>query len=243
VLSHAAFQPFRWPMMTNDSSIWVDVKVKVEGNLLLHLELRGYRSDQDMTVQLNYLNDALVMSLKEVLFVPACVVTIFTGWRVVASSFEVGGRIYACSNGGKVVALDFPLCHFEVRMTAMSSQDSIGMDADRLEFRFRSASDKVDVACSQVTVPSTWLVLSRVSGPTLIQNARWCRERQARVEGPDQTMQMSQLAGIHAHWTAATEATGIEDTGPRIGAVAVESHPSNVHLTCEAPLLKAPIWS
>ena len=243
VLSHAAFQPFRWPMMTNDSSIWVDVKVKVEGNLLLHLELRGYRSDQDMTVQLNYLNDALVMSLKEVLFVPACVVTIFTGWRVVATSFEVGGRIYACSNGGKVVALDFPLCHFEVRMTGMSSQDSIVMDADRLEFRFRSASDKVDVACSQVTVPSTWLVLSRVSGPTLIQNARWCRERQARVEGPDQTMQMSQLAGIHAHWTAATEATGIEDTGPRIGAVAVESHPSNVHLTCEAPLLKAPIWS
>ena len=180
------------------------------------------------------------MSLKEVLFVPACVVAIFTGWRVVATSFEVGGRIYACSNGGKVVALDFPLCHFEVWMTAMSSQDSIGMDADRLEFRFRSASDKVDVACSQVTVPSTWLVLSRVSGPTLIQNARWCRERQARVEGPDQTMQMSQLAGIHARWTAATEATGIEDTGPRIGTVAVESHPSNVHLTCEAPLLKAP---
>ena len=138
-----------------------------------------------------------------------------------------------------MVALDFPLCHFEVRMTAMSSQDSIGMDADQLEFRFRSASDKVDVACSQVTVPSRWLVLSRVSGPTLIQNARWCRERQARVEGPDLTMQMSQLAGIHAHWTAATEAAGIQDTGPRIGAVAVESHPSNVHLTCEAPLLKA----
>ena len=103
-----------------------------------------------------------------------------------------------------MVALDFPLCHFEVRMTAMSSQDSIGMDADQLEFRFRSASDKVDVACLQVTVPSRWLVLSRVSGPTLIQNARWCRERQARVEGPDLTMQMSQLAGIHAHWTAAT---------------------------------------
>jgi len=82
VLSHAAFEPFRWPMMTNDSSTWVDVKVMVEGNLLLHLELRGYCSDQDMTVQLNYLNDALVMSLKEVLFVPACVVTIFTGWRV-----------------------------------------------------------------------------------------------------------------------------------------------------------------
>ena len=83
-------------------------------------------------------------------------------------------------------------------MTAMSSQDSIGMDADRLEFRHRAARDTVDVACSQVTVPSTWLIQYRVSGPTLIQNARWCREHQARVEGPAQTMQMSQLAGTHA---------------------------------------------
>jgi len=33
-------------MMSNEASTWVDVKVKVEGDLLLHLELRGYRSDQ-----------------------------------------------------------------------------------------------------------------------------------------------------------------------------------------------------
>ena len=114
--------------------------------------------------------------------------TIFSGWRVVAVSFEVGGRLYVCSNGGVVVAVDYPLCHFEVRMTALSSADSIGVDADRLEFGFRSAGDKLDVACSQLNVPATWLTLSRVSGPTLIQNARWCRERNARVEGPDQTM-------------------------------------------------------
>ena len=37
--------------MTDESSTWVDVKFKVEGELLLHLELRGYRSDEDMTVQ------------------------------------------------------------------------------------------------------------------------------------------------------------------------------------------------
>ena len=239
VLSHPAFQPFRWPIMRDDSSTWVDVKVKIEGYLLLHLELRGYRSDQDMSVQLNYINEGLVMTIKEVLFVPSVAVTIFQGWRVVATSFEVGGRLYACSEGGVVVALDHPLCHFEVRMTALSSADSIGMDADRLEFRFRTSGDKIDVACSQVMVPSTWLVLSRVSGPTLIQNARWCRDRQARVEGPDQTMQMSQLAGIHAHWTAATEAFTLEETGPRVGAVAVDTHVDNFHLTCESPLFKS----
>eukprot|EP00435_Cladocopium_sp_Y103_P035049 s2550_g9.t1 len=215
VMAHKAFQPFRWPKMTDESSTWVDVKVKVEGDLLLHLELRGYRSDQDMTVQMNYLNDYMIMALQDHLFVPSCVVTIFQGWRVIATSFEVGGRLYACSDGGVVVALDYPLCHFEIRMTATSSPDSIGLDADRLEFRFRSSGDKLDVSCSQAVVPSTWLVVSRVSGPTLIKNAS------------------------HAHWTAATEASSLEETGPRVGAVAVETHPSNLHLTCESPLYRA----
>ena len=86
--------------MRDDSSTWVDVKVKIEGQLLLHLEMRGYRSNQDITVQLNYINDGLITSLRDELFVPAVVVTIFIGWRVIAVSFEVGGRICACSEQG-----------------------------------------------------------------------------------------------------------------------------------------------
>ena len=233
VLSHKAFQPFRWPIMRDDSSTWLDFKFKVEGGLLLHLELRGYRSDNDMTVQLNYINDALIMDLEDVLFIPSCTVTIFQGWRVCA----VSGQLYACSEGGYVVALDYPLCHFEVRVTTTASADSIGLDADRVEFRFMSAADRLDVSCSTLAVPSTWLVVSRVSGPTLIRNAKWCREHFGRIEGPDQVMQLSQLAGIHAHWTATVEASSIEETGPRIGSVSVPSNQSNLHLTCESPLL------
>ena len=237
VLSHKAFQPFRWPIMRDDSSTWLDFKFKVEGALLLHLELRGYRSDSDMTVQLNYINDALIMSLEDVLFIPSCTITVFQGWRVCAVSFEVGGQLYACSEGGFVIALDYPLCHFEIRMTSTASADAIGLDADRVEFRFKSAADRLDVSCSTLAVPSTWLVVSRVSGPTLIRNAKWCREKYGRIEGPDQVMQLSQLAGIHAHWTATVEASSIEETGPRIGSVSVPSHQSNLHLTCESPLL------
>ena len=239
ILSHKAFQPFRWPVMRDDSPTWVDVKFKIEGALLLHLELRGYRSDDDMTVQLNYINDALITDLDEILFIPACTVTVFQGWRVCAVSFEVGGQIYAASDGGHVVALDFPLCHFELRVTATSSADSIGLDADRLEFRFKSAADRLDVSCSTLAVPSTWLVVSRVSGPTLIKNSRWCRDHWARIEGPDQAMQLSQLASIHAHWTASVSAKSLDETGPRIGAVDVSSHPENFHLTCESPLFRA----
>lgn len=176
VMSHAAFQSFRWPLMRDDSSTWIDVKLKIEGALLIHLELRRYRSDRDATVQLNYVNDALVMGLEDVLFIPACTVTVFQGWRVCAVLFEVGGQIYACGEGGAVVALDFPLCHFEVRLTTVASADSFGHDADRLEFRFSSAQDRLDVGCSTIAVPSSWMVVSRVSGPTLVRNARWCRE-------------------------------------------------------------------
>ena len=174
ILSHEAFQPFRWPIMREDSPTWVDLKIKVEGFLLLHLELRGYRSDQDMSVQLNYLNDTVIMDMQNQLFVPSAMITVFQGWRVIATSFEVGGRLYACSDGGVVVALDFPLCHFEFRMTAISSKDNLGNDADRLEFKFFSAGDKVNVACSQIAVPSSYLVVSRVSGATLVNNANAC---------------------------------------------------------------------
>ena len=77
-----------------------------------------------------------------------------------------------------------------------------------------------------------------MSGPTLVKNARWCRENFARIESPDQTMQMAQIAGIHAHWTSEMTAASIEETGARIGAVDVGSHSDNLHLTCESPLLK-----
>ena len=238
VLSHAAFQPFRWPPMTDRSPTWVDVKVKLEGHLLAHLELRGYRSDSDMSLQMCHISDAIHSILSETVFTPAFVVTIFQGWRVVACSWEVGGRLYACSEGGVVVALDFPLCHVECRFVATSSPDAFGMDADRLEFRFLSAGDRLDVACSTMEVPPSWLVASRVSGPTLIKNVRWIREHGARVECTDQALQLSQLAAVHAHWTAATEAQDEGDTGPRVSAIAVESNPINLHLVSESPLFR-----
>lgn len=238
VLQHEAFQPFRWPLMREDSPTWVDVKVKIEGKLLVHLELRGYRSDGDMSVQINHVADDLMWILHEHAFIPTFVVTVFQGWRVVACSWEIGGRIYVCSEGGVVVALDYPLCHFECRLVATSSEDAFGLDADRLEFRFLSAGDRLDVAASTCAVPPSWLVVSRVSGPTLIRNASWCRERYARIESPDQALQLAQLASIHAHWTVNVEAAREEETGPRISAVAVESNASNLHLICESPLFK-----
>ena len=169
VMSHSAFQPFRWPPMTEQSPTWIDVKVKLEGHLLVHMEFRGYRSDRDLSLQLWHVADAIQQILQETVFVPSFIVTVFQGWRVVACSWEIGGRIYVCSEGGVVVALDYPLCHMELRFVATSSPDAFGADADRLEMRFLSAGDRLDVSASIVQAPPSMLVVSRVSGPTLIR--------------------------------------------------------------------------
>lgn len=158
VLSQAAFQPFRWPPMTESSPTWAEVKIKLEGQLLVHLELRGYRSEGDMSVQLWHIADTTHNILNETVFIPSVVLTVFQGWRVVAVSWEVGGRLYACSEGGVVIALGYPLCHFEIRFVTTSSPDAFGADADRLEFRFLSGGDRLDLSASMVMVPPTWLV-------------------------------------------------------------------------------------
>lgn len=133
------------------------------------------------------------------------------------------------------MALDYPLCHVECRFVASSSPDAFGADADRLEMRFLSASDRLDLAANVESVPPSWLVASRISGPLLIKNAKCCRDHGARMECPDQILQLTQLAAVHAHWTAAVDAPTERDTGPRISAIAVESNPINAHLARESP--------
>ena len=58
------------------------------------------------------------------------------------------------------------------------------------------------------------------------------------MESPDQALHLSQLASIHAHWTAEMEAQNEEGTGPRISAIAVESNPNNLHLISESALFR-----
>ena len=70
------------------------MKVKLEGHLLVHLELRAYRSDKDMSFQLWHVADAIHQILAETVFIPSIVTTLLHGWTVIAISFEVAGRVY-----------------------------------------------------------------------------------------------------------------------------------------------------
>ena len=101
--------------MTNESSTWVDVKVKVEGDLLFHLELRGYRSDADMTVQKNYLERCNALPARHLPLRPLVCGHALSGVES-DRHFVRSGRQALCLQryGGVVVALDFPLCHFEI---------------------------------------------------------------------------------------------------------------------------------
>ena len=85
-------------------------------------------------------------------------------------------------------------------MTDRSSDDAVGNDADRVEFRYRDANNRIDLKCARTSVPATWLTVSHISGPTLIQTISRCRDQQARVEGPEQTEQFARLAAAHKGW-------------------------------------------
>ena len=70
----------------------------------------------------------------------------------------------------------------------LSSEDAVGNEADRLEFRQGlQQQDRHQV------LPNL------CSGPTLVQTIKSVRENRARVEGPEQT-QFAQLAAVHEGW-------------------------------------------
>ena len=87
-------------------------------------------------------------------------------------SFECGGRTYAIGPNGTVIAGDSARSRFELRVTDRSSDDAVGNDADRVEFRYRDANNRIDLKCARTSVPATWLTVSHISGPTLIQVPR-----------------------------------------------------------------------
>ena len=87
----------------------------------------------------------------------------------------------------------------------------MGNDADRVEFRFRDANNRLDLKCQRTAVPGTWLTCSLTTLIQTIQNVR--QARRARVEGPEHTEQFGQLAAVHEHWFNWAVAENAEDVG------------------------------
>ena len=193
-LSHPAFQPFSWPMLRDTSASYTDVKIYNGNEVLFHWIFRGFRADTDLTVQQQFVDEVLVREANRGKPRLSVVVACFVGWRVTVFSFECGGRTYSVGPRGAVVAGDHARSRFELRVCNRSSPDAMGNDADRVEFRFCDANNRLDLKCQRTSVPGTWLTVSHISGPTLIQTIQNVRQAGARVEGPEHTEQFGQLA-------------------------------------------------
>ena len=199
-LSHVAFQPFTWPVLRDTSPSYTDVKVYNGNEILFHWIFRGYRADTDLSVQQQFADEFFIRGVRQGRARLSVVVAAFSGWRVSVFSFECGGRTYAIGPNGTVIAGDSARSRFELRVTDRSSDDAVGNDADRVEFRYRDANNRIDLKCARTSVPATWLTVSHISGPTLVQTISRCRDQRARVEGPEQTEQFAQLAAAHKGW-------------------------------------------
>ena len=119
-------------------------------------------------------------------------------------------------------------------MTERSSQEGYGNDADRVEFRFRDANNRLDLKCGRTSVPGTWLTVSHISGPALINTIQQCRSQRARVEGPDHVQQFAQLSAVIAPWYNDAFANEDEIVGTTTDSFPVER--GNFHLRARSKL-------
>ena len=117
-----------------------------------------------------------------------------------------------------------------------NSFEAVGNDADRVEFRFRDANNRLDLKCARTSVPGTWLTVSHISGPTLIRTIQDVRSARARVEGPEQTEQFAQLAAVHQDWWTARVASSQEEVGARVEFVG-DLEQGNFHVIAMSSLL------
>ena len=59
-LAHPAFQRFSWPMLRDTSASYMDVKIYDGNESLFHWIFRGFRSDTDLTVQQQFVDEFFV---------------------------------------------------------------------------------------------------------------------------------------------------------------------------------------
>eukprot|EP00913_Durusdinium_trenchii_P031329 g29336.t1 len=234
-LAHPAFQPFTWPLLRDTSASYTDVKVYNGNEILFHWIFRGYRADTDLTVQQQFVDEVLVREANRGKPRLSIVVASFMGWRVTVFSFECGGRTYSVGPNGAVVAGDHARSRFELRVCSRSSPDAMGNDADRVEFRFRDANNRLDLKCARTSVPGTWLTVSHISGPALIQTIQNVRQARARVEGPEHTEQFAQLAAVHQAWRENAVASTAQEVGSITDFIG-DLEKGNFHITCTSKL-------
>ena len=188
-LAHPAFQPFTWPMLRDTSASYTDIKVYNGNELLFHWILRGYRSDTDLTVQQQFVDEYLVREVNMGKPRLSVVISAFVGWRVTVLSFECGGSDIL--NRAKGLSDRWRLSPIAVRaqeyVTGLRKTPwammQIASSSDSVTPTTGSISSALALQCR-----GTWLTVSHISGPTLIRTIQSVRENRARVEGPEQRL-------------------------------------------------------
>ena len=96
------------------SASYVDVKL-YNGNEVLF----------DLSVQVQFCDEALIRDARVGAFRPSVVISVFTGWKVSVFSFEVVRRSYSVGPHGTVYAGDRCRSRFELRVVDRGSDDAI----------------------------------------------------------------------------------------------------------------------
>ena len=150
--------------MFDTSATYVDVKVFNGNEVLFHWVFRGYRSDSDLSVQQQFCDEVLIRTANEGWFPPLHRHLNVRGMEGLRYLFRGRSPGVHDRTRGSVVASDHAMSNCELRVTSRSSREGYGNDADRIEFPFRDANNRIDLKCGRTSVPGTWLSVSHISG-------------------------------------------------------------------------------
>ena len=82
-----------------------------------------------------FCDEVLIRTANEGWLRPSIVISVFVGWKVSVTSFEVGARVYTIGPRGSVVASDHAMSSCELRVTSRSSRDQRGLGQRRRSSR------------------------------------------------------------------------------------------------------------
>ena len=130
-LSLSARQPLSGPGMLSVAPALLDFKLRFQGEVLVHYEFVGYRSEYDTTVSSSKLDHNALMLIRadSDLFQVQCFA--FSSYKFSAVSFVPSIRLYTCTAGDEILSPDVPNIYLEVR----------GSDEVEVEFRYREGRE------------------------------------------------------------------------------------------------------
>ncbi|CAE8694535.1 unnamed protein product, partial [Polarella glacialis] len=158
LLASENFKPMEVPAMSLRAGTTVDLKIRYNKAFLVHLVLKAYQGEKNMSEEVYRIDEDLFEALNAES--PRddtkwdFTLVVYKGLTICAYSFTLNGPMYALGPMGKCYKLGYPSIHFEFRRVLVADPESMGIDARRFSFQLRDHTNRLELKGMRTSCPS-----------------------------------------------------------------------------------------